>query len=111
MPELSQRMADPYRYVWLIWAAAFLAVWTLLYARFPHQRRAMRRASLYTAAFGLAEPLFVPAHRNPSGLDVPVEDLGFGLDFGAYWGGGARARLLAARGRTAGRPVARVSWP
>lgn len=112
MPELSQSMAEPYCNVWLIWAAAFLPVWTRLYALFPHQRRAMRWASLYTTAFGLARPLFVPAYRNPSGLDVPVEELGFGLAFGAYWAGVYEhicwQRVAAPPG--AG-PVARVSWP
>lgn len=65
MPELSQSMVEPYWYVWLVWASAFLAVWALLYARFPRQRRAMRWASPYTTTpFGLAEPLCHPQYTG-----------------------------------------------
>lgn len=80
MPELSQSMAEPYRYVWLIWSAAFLAAWALLYARLPRQRRAMRWASLYTTPFGLAEPLFVPAYWNPPSLFDLAQRTGFDLE-------------------------------
>lgn len=80
MPELSQSMVEPYRYVWLVWASAFLAVWALLYALFPRQRRAMGWASLYTTPFGLAEPLFVPAYWNPPSLFDLAQRTGFVLE-------------------------------
>lgn len=80
MSELSQSMVEPYRYVWLVWASAFLAVWALLYALFPRQRRAMRWASLYTAPFGLSEPLFVPAYWNPPSVFDLAQRTGFDLE-------------------------------
>jgi hypothetical protein len=73
-------MAEPYRYVWLIWTIAFLAVWALLYALVPRQRPAMRWASLYTAPFGLSEPLFVPAYWNPPSLFDLAQRTGFDLE-------------------------------
>lgn len=73
-------MAERYQYVWLIWASAFLAAWVLLYVVFPRQRRAMRWASLFTAPFGLSEPLFVPAYWNPPSLFDLAQRTGFDLE-------------------------------
>ncbi len=58
----------PSRYVWFVWATAFLVPWALLYWRFPAHRRAMRWSSLFTAPFGLTEPLFVPRYWDPPSL-------------------------------------------
>jgi hypothetical protein len=80
MPELSPSIAEPYRYVWLVWAGTFLLVWVLLYALCPRQRRAMRWASLYTAPFGLSEPLFVPAYWNPPSVFDLAQRTGFDLE-------------------------------
>ncbi len=48
------------KYVWLVWALAFLVPWAVLYAAFPVQRRVMLWSSSLTALFGLTEPIFVP---------------------------------------------------
>lgn len=95
----------PDRYVWLVWSSAFLIPWGVLYWRFPEQRRAMWWASLFTAPFGLTEPLFVPEYWDPptpgyiervwnfaalTGIrlgPVPVEELLFAFGFGSYWSG------------------------
>lgn len=57
-----------YHYVWLIWSSAFLLPWVVLYLAAPLLRPVMWRASLATAAFGLAEPIFVPAYWLPPSL-------------------------------------------
>jgi hypothetical protein len=57
-----------YHYVWLVWSSAFLLPWIALYAAAPRLRTVMWRASLATAAFGLTEPIFVPAYWLPPSL-------------------------------------------
>lgn len=56
------------KYVWLVWALAFLIPWGMLYTNFPGQRRVMLQSSFLTALFGLTEPIFVPEHWNPPSL-------------------------------------------
>lgn len=68
------------RYVWLVWSSAFLVPWGLLYWWFPGHRRAMRWASLFTAPFGLTEPLFVPAYWDPPSLFDLAQRTGFDLE-------------------------------
>lgn len=68
------------QYVWLIWSGAFLVPWAVLYATFPRQRRAMRWASLFTAPFGLTEPLFVPEYWNPPSLFDLAQTTGFDVE-------------------------------
>ena len=57
-----------YHYVWLIWSSAFLLPWIALYLAAPLMRQVMWRASIATAAFGLTEPIFVPAYWLPPSL-------------------------------------------
>ena len=57
-----------FKYVWLIWSSAFMLPWLALYVLVPGVRRIMLRASVPTAAFGLTEPIFVPAYWNPPSL-------------------------------------------
>lgn len=52
----------PDTYVWLAWSAAFLIPWAVLFLAYPQERRIMLWASLFTAPFGLTEPLFVPEY-------------------------------------------------
>ena len=60
---------DPsFRYVWLIWASAFLMPWSALFLAGPALRRPMLRVSTLTALFGLTQPFFVPAYWNPPSL-------------------------------------------
>lgn len=58
----------PDQYIWLAWACSFLVPWVALFTFFPQHRRVMRWASLFTAPFGLTEPIFVPAYWNPPSL-------------------------------------------
>lgn len=68
------------RYVWLIWATAFLVPWGMLYAIFPQHRTVMWRASWVTSLFGLTEPLFVPEYWNPPTLFDLAQRTGFDLE-------------------------------
>lgn len=70
----------PDRYVWLVWWSAFLIPWGVLYWRFPEQRRAMWWARLFTAPFGLTEPLFVPEYWNPPTLFDLAQRTGFDVE-------------------------------
>src|SRR5574338_470612 len=70
----------PNQYVWFAWAAAFLLPWAALYLTFPNYRRAMLWASLYTATFGLTEPLFVPRYWNPPSLFDLAQRTGFDIE-------------------------------
>jgi len=56
------------QYVWLVWSSLFLVPWILLFTAFPSHRRAMWWASIFTAPFGLTEPLFVPEYWSPPSL-------------------------------------------
>lgn len=70
----------PEQYVWLAWASAFLLPWAVLYLAFPAHRHSMRWASLFTAPFGLTEPLFVPAYWNPPSLFDLAARTGFDVE-------------------------------
>jgi len=69
-----------FRYVWLIWASAFLIPWATLYIAFPAQRKVMRWASVFTAPFGFTEPLFVPSYWNPPSLFGLAQKTGFDIE-------------------------------
>jgi len=72
---------DPsFRYVWLIWASAFLLPWTALFVAWPALRRPMLWASALTAPFGLTEPFFVPAYWNPPSLFDLAHRTGFDIE-------------------------------
>ena len=68
------------RYVWLLWASAFLVPWGVLFLRFPEHRRVMLWTSLFTAPFGLTEPLFVPEYWNPPSLLDLAQRTGFDIE-------------------------------
>ena len=70
----------PDQYVWLVWSSAFLVPWALLYWRFPEYRRAMIWASVFTAPFGLTEPLFVPEYWSPPSLFDLANRTGFDIE-------------------------------
>jgi hypothetical protein len=69
-----------YHYVWLVWSTAFLVPWGVLFLANPRQRRAMWRASLVTALFGLTEPIFVPVYWNPPSLFELARRTGFDIE-------------------------------
>lgn len=68
------------KYVWLVWAFAFLVPWAVLYAYFPAQRRVMLWSSSLTALFGLTEPIFVPEYWNPPSLFDLAQRSGFDIE-------------------------------
>ena len=69
-----------FKYVWLIWSSAFMLVWLTLYTLVPGVRRIMLRTSVPTAAFGLTEPVFVPAYWNPPSLFDLAQRTGFDIE-------------------------------
>ena len=68
------------KYIWLVWALAFLIPWGALYAAFPAQRRVMLLSSSLTALFGLTEPIFVPEYWNPPSLFDLAQRTGFDIE-------------------------------
>jgi phosphotransferase system glucose/maltose/N-acetylglucosamine-specific IIC component len=70
----------PDQYVWLVWSSGFLVPWLAAYAAFPQQRKAIILASVFTAPFGLTEPLFVPAYWNPPSLFDLAQTTGFDIE-------------------------------
>ena len=73
-------MPTEFKYVWLIWSSAFILPWLTLYMLASGVRRIMIRASVPTAAFGLTEPLFVPAYWNPPSLFDLAQRTGFDIE-------------------------------
>jgi hypothetical protein len=69
-----------FQYVWLIWSSAFMLQWLALYVLTPSVRRIMLRASLPTAAFGLTEPIFIPAYWNPPSVFDLAHRTGFDIE-------------------------------
>ena len=68
------------QYVWIVWAGAFLVPWAALWAAFTAHRRAMLWASVFTAPFGLTEPLFVPEYWSPPSLFDLALRTGFDIE-------------------------------
>ncbi len=97
----------PAHYVWFVWAAAFLVPWAALYLAFPNHRRTMLWASLYTAPFGLTEPLFVPRYWNPPSLFNLAARTGFDIEslLFTFASGGVSAVLYPVLARRGTQPV------
>lgn len=70
----------PYHYTWLIWSAAFLLAFLIVYILSPQQRSTMLLAGAATAPFGLTEPLFVPEYWNPPSLFELAQRTGFDIE-------------------------------
>jgi len=68
------------QYIWLIWASAFLIPWAVIYLAFPQYRHTMLWTSLFTAPFGLTEPLFVPEYWSPPSLFDLALRTGFDIE-------------------------------
>lgn len=74
-------LIDPsFRYTWLMWAAAFMLHWALLFIGRAALRRPMLWGSALTAPFGLTEPLFVPTYWNPPSLFDLAQRTGFDVE-------------------------------
>jgi hypothetical protein len=69
-----------YHYVWLLWSAAFLGLWSVVFVANPRKRRAMWHTSLVTALFGITEPIFVPRYWNPPSLFELAQRTGFDIE-------------------------------
>jgi len=69
-----------YQYIWLHWSSVFLIPWAILYGLFPAHRREMWWTSVFTAPFGLTEPLFVPEYWNPPSLFDLAQRTGFDIE-------------------------------
>ena len=97
-----------HHYVWLVWSSAFLLPWAGLYLAAPRLRSVMWRASLATAAFGLTEPIFVPAYWNPHSLFELAHRTRFDIEsvIFSFAIGGIGAFLYSALTRTHLAPVA-----
>ena len=70
----------PFHYVWLLWSAAFLIPWVVLFSVGRPTRRVMRQASVATSLFGLTEPIFVPRYWNPPSLFELARRTGFDIE-------------------------------
>jgi len=68
------------QYIWFLWSSAFLVPWLIIYISFPAHRRAMLWASIFTAPFGLSEPLFVPEYWSPPSLFNLALRTGFDIE-------------------------------
>ena len=67
-------------YVWLLWSLALIAVWMVVYWRYPGGRKRMLWASLLTMPFGLTEPIFVPEYWHPPSLFDLAHRTGFDIE-------------------------------
>ncbi len=96
------------QYVWLTWASVFLAPWAVLYLAFPRHRKTMLWASLFTAPFGLTEPLFVPEYWNPPSLFGLAQRTGFDIEslIFTFAIGGVAAVLYSVLTRRGTQPMA-----
>jgi hypothetical protein len=68
------------KYIWLVWALAFLVPWAVLYIAVPEQRRVMWWSSTLTSLFGLTESIFVPEYWNPPSLFDLAQRTGFDIE-------------------------------
>ena len=69
-----------FTYAYLIVSALLLLVWLFLYWVKPQVRKEMLLVSLFTAPFGLTEPLFVPSYWFPFTLFDLARLTGFDLE-------------------------------
>lgn len=69
-------------YAWLIWNIILIAVWLTVFFSLRDQkgRKEMLLVSLWTAPFGLTEPLYVPAYWNPPSLFDLAQRTGFDIE-------------------------------
>lgn len=70
----------PFHYAWLLWSAAFLIPWAILFIVRRPARRIMWQASIATSLFGLTEPIFVPRYWNPPSLFELARRTGFDIE-------------------------------
>lgn len=65
---------------WLTFTLFFLGIWLVFYIFLPKIRKEMLWTSLFTAFFGLTEPLFVPEYWSPPSLFDLAAKTGFDIE-------------------------------
>ncbi len=85
-------------YEWLAFSLIGMGIWLALYLAKPDLRREMLRVSLFTAPFGLTEPIFVPRYWSPPSLFNLASTTGFDIEsfIFSFAVGGIAAVLYAA---------------
>jgi len=70
------------QYIWLIWSLILITIWLVIYASLDSKkiRKEMLVVSLWTAPFGLTEPLFVPEYWSPPSLFNLAIRTGFDIE-------------------------------
>lgn len=70
------------QYAWLIWSLILIGIWGVIYffLNTKNKRREMLIVSLWTSAFGLTEPLFVPEYWSPPSLFKLALRTGFDIE-------------------------------
>ena len=70
-------MTGEYRYVWLLWASAFLLPWAFLYFVSPALRSQMVRVSAATSLLGLTEPILAGVYEHVTWKFGQIHDRAF----------------------------------
>jgi hypothetical protein len=65
---------------WLTFALIFFCVWLAIFVSRPGLRKEMLWISIFTAPFGLTEPIFVPDYWNPPSLFNLANTTGFDIE-------------------------------
>ena len=65
---------------WLVFSLILLGIWCILFLIKKDIRKEMFTVSLWTAPFGLTEPLFVPEYWNPPSLFNLATRTGFDIE-------------------------------
>lgn len=65
---------------WLFFSLIFFSIWGILFFSKLLDRKEMLKVSVFTAFFGLTEPLFVPAYWNPPSLFNLATKTGFDVE-------------------------------
>ncbi len=71
-----------YQYAWLLWSWGLFVIWLIFYVllKTKESKKEMLIVSLWTAIFGLTEPIFVPEYWNPPSLFNLAQNTGFDLE-------------------------------
>jgi len=65
---------------WLIFSLVFLIIWFFIYILISKSRKEMLLTSIFTAPFGLTEPIFVPEYWSPPSLFNLALTTGFDIE-------------------------------
>lgn len=67
---------------WLFWSLILMAIWAVIYVllKSEESKKEMFLVSMWTALFGLTEPLFVPIYWNPPSIFDLAHRTGFDIE-------------------------------